>query len=234
MWALRLFKRWTLLVLAGLVMIVLLFQVWCVSWIAWWKFNPVDSTAFMRRELERIQQTAPQAQLKHTWVAYNKISDHLKRAVIASEDAGFPDHEGVDWDAIEAAYEKNKKRGKIVSGGSTLTMQLAKNLFLSSQRSYVRKAEEVLITYMLEGLLDKQRILEIYLNSVEWGNGVFGAEAAARHYFGVSATQLAPWQAARLAAMLPRPKFYDRNRGSGFLARRAGAVARFMGDVEIP
>jgi monofunctional glycosyltransferase len=234
MMVLRLLKRWSLLALAGVALLVLLFQFWCLGWIMWWKFNPVDSTAFMRRELERIQQTAPQAQLKHSWVPYPQISDHLKRAVIASEDAGFPDHEGVDWDAIEAAYEKNKKRGKIVSGGSTLTMQLAKNLFLSSERSYVRKAEEVVITYMLEGVLDKQRILEIYLNSVEWGDGVFGAQAAARHYFGVNAAQLVPWQAARLAAMLPRPKFYDRNRGSAFLARRASAVARFMGDVAIP
>jgi monofunctional biosynthetic peptidoglycan transglycosylase len=232
--ALRLFKRWTLIALGVAVVIVLLFQFWCLGWIVWWKFNPVESTSFMRRELARIQQTAPQAQLKHRWVDYSKISDHLKRAVIAAEDANFPDHEGVDWDAIEAAYEKNRQRGKVVSGGSTLTMQLAKNLFLSSERSYVRKAEEVLITYMLEGVLDKQRILEIYLNSVEWGNGVFGADAAARHYFGVSAAQLAPWQAARLAAMLPRPKFYDRNRGSAFLARRAGAVARFMGDIEVP
>jgi monofunctional glycosyltransferase len=146
----------------------------------------------------------------------------------------MPDHEGVDWEAIEAAYEKNKKRGKVVSGGSTITMQLAKNLFLSSDRSYVRKAEEVVITYMLEALLDKRRILEIYLNSVEWGVGVFGAQAAARHHFGVTAAQLGPGQAARLAAMLPRPKFYDRNRGSGFLARRSAAIARFMGDIDVP
>jgi monofunctional glycosyltransferase len=234
MLALRLIKRWTLAVLGLLLAIVLLFQLWCLSWIVWWKFSPVDSTSFMRRELARMQQTAPQTQLKHTWVDYRKISVHLKRAVIAAEDANFPDHEGVDWDAIEAAYEKNQKRGKVVSGGSTLTMQLAKNLFLTGERSYARKGQEIIITYMLEGVLDKQRILEIYLNSVEWGQGVFGAEAAARHYFGVSAAQLAPWQAARLAAMLPRPKFYDRNRGSAFLARRAGAVARFMGDIEVP
>jgi monofunctional biosynthetic peptidoglycan transglycosylase len=234
MLALKLIKRWTLIVLGVLLAVVLLFQVWCLAWVVWWKFNPVESTSFMRRELSRIQQTTPSAQLKHQWVAYENISDHLKRAVIASEDANFPDHEGVDWDAIEAAYEKNRKRGKVVSGGSTLTMQLAKNLFLTGERSYVRKAEEIVITYMLEGVLDKQRILEIYLNSVEWGNGVFGAQAAARHYFGANAAQLSPYQAARLAAMLPRPKFYDRNRGSAFLARRAAAVARFMGDVEVP
>jgi monofunctional glycosyltransferase len=234
MLAWRLFKRWALIALGVLVAVVLLFQLWCLSWIVWWKFNPVDSTSFMRRELVRLQQTQPAAQIKHRWVDYRTISNHLKRAVIAAEDANFPDHEGVDWDAIEAAYEKNLKRGKVVSGGSTLTMQLAKNLFLSGDRSYLRKGQELVITYMLEGVLDKQRILEIYLNSVEWGYGVFGAEAAARHYFGVSAAQLAPWQAARLAAMLPRPKFYDRNRGSAFLARRAGAVARFMGDIEVP
>jgi monofunctional glycosyltransferase len=234
MLALKLMKRWTLITLAVLVAIVLLFQLWCLAWIGWWKFNPVQSTSFMRRELATLQQKDPAAQLKHRWVEYDKISIHLKRAVIAAEDANFPDHEGVDWDAIEAAYEKNRKRGKVVSGGSTLTMQLAKNLFLSGERSYFRKAEELIITYMLEGMLNKQRILEIYLNSVEWGTGVFGAEAAARHYFGVSAAQLSPYQAARLAAMLPRPKFYDRNRGSVFLSRRAAAVARFMGDIEVP
>src|SRR5690606_38120888 len=155
---------------------------------------------------------------------------HLKRAVIASEDARFTEHVGVDWSAIESAFEKNAERGRIAFGGSTITMQLAKNLFLSGERSYLRKAQEVLITWMLEAVMSKRRILEIYLNVVEWGQGVFGAEAAARHHFRVSASQLRPAQAARLAAMLPRPRYYDRNPGSGVLERRAALVQRWMRD----
>jgi len=231
---LRLIRRGTLFLLVASVALVLLFHIWVFGWIVWWKYMPVQSTQFMRNELSQLQQKDSTAQLKHIWVPYSKISVHLKKAVIAAEDANFPDHEGVDWDAIETAHAKNKKRGKLVSGGSTITMQLAKNLFLSSQRSYIRKAEELIITYMLEALLDKQRILEIYLNSVEWGIGVFGAQASAQHYFGNNAAQLSPAQAARLAAMLPRPKFYDKNRGSAFLARRSAAIARFMGDVDAP
>ncbi len=230
----KLIRRLTFYLLAAALLLVLLFHLWVFGWIFWWKNMPVDSTSFMRAELSRLREKDPKASLKHEWVPYEKISVHLKRAVIAAEDANFPDHEGVDWDAIEAAYAKNRKRGKVVSGGSTITMQLAKNLFLSGERSYLRKGEELVITYMLEALLDKRRILEIYLNSVEWGVGVFGAQAAAKHHFGNTAAQLGPSQAARLAAMLPRPKFYDKYRSSGFLARRTSAIARFMGDVEEP
>ena len=138
--------------------------------------------------------------------------------IIAAEDMKFVDHEGFDWEGIQRAMEKNQKKGKAVAGGSTITQQLAKNLFLSGSRSYIRKGEEAIITLMLEAVLDKRRILELYLNVAEWGNGVFGAEAAARHYYGASAASLGPEQAARLAAMLPRPQFYDRNRGSEYLA----------------
>ena len=121
-----------------------------------------------------------------------------------------------------------------ISGGSTITQQLAKNLFLSGERSYVRKAQEAVITWMLEERMDKDRILEIYLNVVEWGNGVFGAEAAAHHYFGVSAAQLSREQAARLAAMLPNPRFYERNRNSAYLARRVPVILARMKQVEAP
>ena len=152
----------------------------------------------------------------------------LKRAVVAAEDAKFVDHEGFDWDGIERALEKNQKKGRIVAGGSTITQQLAKNLFLSPRRSYVRKVEEAIITVMLEAMLDKRRILELYLNVIEWGNGVFGAEAAARRYFGISAAQLSPEQAARLAAMAPNPRFYERNQGAPGLNRKIGIILARM------
>src|SRR5690606_30521588 len=134
----------------------------------------------------------------------------------------------------QKAYEKNRKKGHVVAGGSTITQQLAKNLFLSGERSYVRKAQEVVITYMLEFWMEKERILEIYLNSVEWGVGVFGAEAAARHYYGVSAASLTSYQAARLAVMLPNPRYYDVNRGSSYLARRTDLILRRMNSATLP
>ncbi len=229
--------RWLMLGTVALIGLVLLFQAYCFASIWWWQDHAPGSTSFMRAELTRLRAgppSQPDFQLKHQWVPYTKISTHLKRAVIASEDAKFAEHDGVDWDAIEKAYDANLNKAKVVRGGSTITMQLAKNLFLSGSRSYVRKGQELLITYMLEHLLDKERIFEMYLNVAEWGVGVFGAEAAARHHFGVSAAQLSPAQAARLAAMLPAPRYYDQNRGSRRLARKAGMIARGMRAVELP
>ena len=166
---------------------MLLIQLWYFGWVAWWKWNDPGETSFMSRELAALREKKPNAELKHRWIEYARISNHLKRAVIASEDANFTEHEGVDWQAIEKAYKENVRKGKVARGGSTITQQLAKNLFLSSERSYWRKAQELVITYMIEALWDKRRILEVYLNVVEWGDGVFGAEAAARQYFNVSA-----------------------------------------------
>jgi len=188
----------------------------------------------MRQQLSVLQEKNPDAQLQHKWVPYNRISNNLKHAVIASEDDSFVDHEGVDWEAMQKAYEKNQKKGKVVSGGSTITQQLAKNLFLSAERSYFRKGEELIITYMLEMCMDKQRILEIYLNVVEWGVGVFGAEAAAQHYFHTSASNLGPSQAARLAVMLPKPRYFDKNPGSGYLQRRSEVILQRMNSAELP
>jgi monofunctional biosynthetic peptidoglycan transglycosylase len=228
---LKAFALWALALLcAGAVLL----QLWFALHILWWKWMPVNNTAFMSADLALLQEKNPKSTLKHQWVDYSKISNHIKRAVITSEDANFEDHEGVDWEAIQKAREKNAKRGKIVSGGSTITMQLAKNLFLSGSRSYVRKAEELVITYMLETLWDKERILEVYLNSAEFGLGVFGVQAGAKHHFGVNANQLSAEQAARMAAMLPRPKFYDKNRGSGYLQKRTASILRQMGGVDIP
>lgn len=221
------------LMLLGLALILGL-QLWyLVHVIVWREVNP-SSTRFMRAQLAELQVKNPSARLRHRWVEYNRISTHLKRAVIAAEDSRFPLHDGVDWNAIEQAFERNAKRGRIAFGGSTITMQLAKNLFLSGERSYLRKAQELVIAWMLEAAMDKRRILEIYLNVAEWGVGVFGAEAAAQHYFGVSAAQLGPEHASRLAAMLPRPRYYDRHRGSAALARRAAIVQRRMPAVEVP
>jgi len=226
--------RWLLRGLLVLAAVVFAVQLWFLGAVAWWStFDPTE-TSFMRAERTRLAQGKPAAGLRHTWVPYARISVHLKRSVIAAEDANFTEHEGVDWEAIERAYEANKKKGKALRGGSTITQQLAKNLFLSGERSYLRKGQELVITYMIEALMSKRRILEIYLNVAEWGNGVFGCEAGARHYFGVPAAQLSPAQAARMAAMLPRPKFYDRNRGSAYLERRAGVIQRWAGDVAVP
>jgi monofunctional biosynthetic peptidoglycan transglycosylase len=226
--------KWLARLLGVLLVGGLALQLWFFGHVLWYsRFNP-QSTAFMDAQLAVLREKDPSAQLRHQWVPYERISLHLKRAVIAAEDANFTEHDGVDWDAIERAYEQNLKKGKVVRGGSTITMQLAKNLFLSGDRSYVRKAQELVITHMIEAVMDKRRILEIYLNVAEWGVGVFGCEAGARHYFNSSASQLTPTQAARMAAMLPRPRFYDRNRQSVALTRRAALVGRWMGSVTPP
>ncbi|GGX21817.1 MULTISPECIES: monofunctional biosynthetic peptidoglycan transglycosylase [Undibacterium] len=216
------------------ISLFLLLQLYFLIQIIWWRsFNP-ESTSFMRQQEAILQEKDPKFVLKHKWVDYSKISRNLKRAVIASEDDGFSEHDGVDWDAMQKAFEKNKKKGKVVSGGSTITQQLAKNLFLSGERSYFRKGQELIITFMLEMCMDKERIFEIYLNSVEWGIGVFGAEAAARHYYGISAASLSPAQAARLAVMLPKPRYYDKNTGSAYLQKRSEIILRRMNSSELP
>lgn len=226
--------RWVGLAFAAALLVVLAIQLWYLGWIAWWKWNNPDATSFMAREEAALRQKNPGAELRHRWVPYGSISLHLKRAVITSEDARFSEHEGVDWDAIEKAYKENARRGRPAKGGSTITQQLAKNLFLSPERSYLRKGQELVITYMIEALWDKRRILEVYLNVVEWGDGIFGAEAAARYYYGVTAAQLGPDQSARLAAYLPNPKRYGRVRSGPYLDRRTAHIARYMPDAVVP
>ena len=180
-------------------------HLWFAAHILWWRDHPVGETSFMAYRMDELHARNPKAALQYRWVPYDRISTNLKRAMVAAEDAKFVDHEGFDWDGIQQALEKNQRRGRVVAGGSTITQQLAKNLFLTPSRSYLRKAEEAVITVMLEALLTKRRILEIYLNVIEWGSGVFGAEAASRHYFGAPAAALSAEQAARLAAMAPNP-----------------------------
>ena len=214
-----------------------------------------QSTSFQRSEAWRLAGSGRAAGWQQQWVDYERISVHLKRAVIASEDAGFLEHSGVEWDAIEKAWDRNQraetkaeqlartapanpaartaKPAKVV-GGSTISQQLAKNLFLAGERDLLRKGQELLLTYELEALLGKRRILEIYLNSVEWGEGVFGAEAAARHYFHVGAAELGPRQAALLAVMLPAPKRFEKRFGSPYLAARSATIAARMPAVAVP
>lgn len=220
--------------LLALVLLVLLYQLWIFLHICYWVHQNPASTSFMRDRLAEMRKDDPKAVIRHQWVDYDNISIQLKRAVIAAEDAKFPDHEGFDWDGIQKAYEKNLKKGKLVAGGSTISQQLAKNLFLSSQRTPWRKAQEAVITLMLETMMSKRRILEIYLNMIEWGNGVFGAEAAARHYYGVSAKRLSSYQAAKLAAMIPNPRYYDKHRSTRFLNRKTATIQARMAQVAVP
>ena len=256
--------RWLLWVLlAGLAL-----QLFFVLRIALMVVIDPQSTAFMRSEAWQVARgsltTDKNWRWSAQWVDYDQISPHLKRAVMASEDAGFADHGGVDWEAIESAWTKNERRQQLaekrieelerrlakkpevaeaalkavkppkIIGGSTITQQLAKNLLLSGERNLMRKGQELVLTLTLEALLSKERILEIYLNSVEWGEGVFGAEAAAQRYFKKPAAKLSPYEAARLAVMLPSPKFFETRQGSAYLARRAGTIVARMGAVSAP
>lgn len=220
--------------IAALVLAVALVQGWFYAHVWWWSDHNPTSTAFMDARLAGLRQKDPKAALKHQWARYDRISVHLKRAVVAAEDGKFVDHEGFDWEGIQKALEKNEKKGKVVAGGSTISQQLAKNLLLSGSRSWLRKGQEAVITWMLEATMDKRRILELYLNVAEWGNGVFGAEAAARHYFGISAAQLSPQQSAWLAAILPAPQRYDRNRSTPWIAKKAEIIFSRMPGAQIP
>lgn len=226
--------RWLVYVGAVFAIAWIALQAFYFVQIAAWNFVDPPSTAFMRTDEARFRADRSDLSIQHQWVPYDQVSRNLKRAIIASEDANFVNNNGYETDAILQAWERNKQRGHIVRGGSTITQQLARNLFLSREKSYVRKGQELIITWMLETLLDKERIFEIYLNSVEWGNGVYGAEAAAHYYYRTSASKLTPWQAARLAVMLPRPKYFDEHRSSPYLAQHAAVIARRMGAAELP
>jgi monofunctional biosynthetic peptidoglycan transglycosylase len=220
--------------LVGVLVWVIGSQLITISQIVWYQwFNPTSS-AFIDAERDRLRSEVPPKVIEQTWVAYDQISRHVKRAVLTSEDSGFADHDGVEWNALEEAARANIEHGAIKRGGSTITMQVAKNLFLSSDRSYWRKAQEIMIATLIEFILDKRRILEIYLNIAEWGVGVFGIEAAAQHYFNVPASKLNPWQSAWLAAILPSPKRYDLNRKASWPDRKAQIIIRRMPQVALP
>jgi monofunctional biosynthetic peptidoglycan transglycosylase len=226
--------RLILKTLLVVVLVVVAVQLWFLIQVAWWgHFNP-SSTAFMEAGLARLKAQKPDAELHHRWVPYERISIHLKRAVVAAEDSRFLTHQGFDWEGIETAVEKNLKRGRIVAGGSTISQQLAKNLFLSASRNPLRKLQEAAITVMLEQLWSKRRILEVYLNVIEWGNGIYGAEAAARHYYGIPAARLGPSQSAHLAAMIPNPRYYQTHRAARGLLKRQAIIERRMQQVAVP
>lgn len=239
--------RWLVLLVAALFALQLFFAA-RIGLMA--VINP-ESSAFERSEVWRLVTEKGDLRWRQQWVDYDDISDHLKRAVIASEDDGFLFHDGVEWDAVEKAWERNAKTqsvndareqsrkkpsGKVpkIIGGSTITQQLAKNLFLSGERTFLRKGQEFFLTGMLEIMLSKERILEIYLNNVEWGEGIFGAEAAAQSYFKKPAAKLAPMEAARLAVMLPRPKYFEKLPNSPYLQSRSAAIAARMAGAELP
>jgi monofunctional biosynthetic peptidoglycan transglycosylase len=241
-----------------LLVAVLALQLFFVARIASMAVINPQSTAFQRSEAWRVLNDKGHLPWRQEWVPYPQISDNLKRAVIASEDDGFINHDGVDWDALEKAWQKNAKaeakaeaqaakkpvtstknaaptiRPPKVVGGSTITQQLAKNLFLSGERTLLRKSQEFVLTLLLEALLSKERILEIYLNSVEWGEGVFGAEAAAQHYFKKPAAKLSTYEAARLAVMLPRPKYFEKQPNSSYIAGRASVIANRLNSAALP
>lgn len=220
-------------VLLALLALFLLHQLSIFARVVWWsQFDP-STTSFMRIRLDELQEKRPEAELRHEWVPYERISIYLKRAVIAAEDDRFVEHDGFDWIGIQRAIERNQRKGEAVAGGSTISQQLAKNLFLSPSRSYLRKGQEAIITVMIEAVWSKRRILEVYLNVVEWGDGIFGCEAAAQRYFGVSASRLGPAEAARLAVMLPNPRRYEKQFGPR-LARHAERIRRRMIHATVP
>jgi monofunctional biosynthetic peptidoglycan transglycosylase len=240
--------RWIALVLlAGCAL-----EVFFIARIALAATIDPQSTTFERSEAYRIFHAKGRLPWSQEWTPYAQISDNLKRAVIASEDDSFVNHEGVDWEAIEKAWDRNQKaeeraakqqaharpnapvRPIRIVGGSTITQQLAKNLLLSGERTLLRKGQEIVLAYAIEKMMSKERILEIYLNSVEWGEGVFGAEAAARHYWRKPASQLTSYEAARLAVMLPRPKYFEKVPNSGYLAARANTIVGRMRGAELP
>lgn len=227
--------RWVWRGIAFVLILALSYELWIFAHVGWYVDHNPGTTAFMERRLVLLQdKMGEDAALKHRWVPYDKISIHLKRALIAAEDAKFFVHEGFDIEGIEKALKKNEKKGRVVAGGSTISQQLAKNLFLSGERSYWRKGQEALITLMLEKMMPKRRILEIYLNVIEWGDGVYGAEAAARHYYRSSAANLGPAQAARLAVMVPRPRYFEKRPNSPYLARQAARIEARMAQVSVP
>ncbi|MCR6650352.1 MAG: monofunctional biosynthetic peptidoglycan transglycosylase [Cellvibrionaceae bacterium] len=217
----------------GVFLLLFLYESWIFSQVLWWKWNAPKSTSFMSIRLEEMRRYNPAAKLRYEWVDYENISSHLKRAVVAAEDGKFVDHNGFDWDAIKNALQKNLQRGKVAAGGSTISQQLAKNLFLSPSKSYLRKIQEAVITGMIEITWDKRRILEVYLNVAEWGDGVFGAQAAARAHYGTSAAYLSAYQSARMAVMLPNPRVFE-DRLPSYAIRYSQTVQRRMSSARIP
>ena len=212
-----------------IISILVIIQLWIFSSLVYWRSNNVETTMFMR--LAYFSDFEP---IKHEWRDYDQISDNFKHAIVAAEDARFLDHHGFDWDGIENALQKNLKKDKVVAGGSTISQQLAKNLFFYNRRSILRKGQETIATTMMERMWTKQRILEVYMNSVEFGDHIYGVEAASQYYFGRSSKSLSREQASFLAVLLPNPKYYQDHRNDAKLQYRQRMVLKYMRDTRIP
>ena len=212
------------------VSFVLLVQLWIFASLAWWRYKPVETTMFMRIDYW----SEPSKPIQHEWRDYDEISEYMKKAIVAAEDGKFMQHHGFDWDGIQAALERNNDTGKVVAGGSTISQQLAKNLFLYNKRSFIRKGQEAVATWMMERMWSKERILEVYLNSVEFGDNIYGVEAATQHYFGKSSRSLSREQAVFLAAILPNPKYYQDHQNDGKLQNRERMIRKYMRYSDIP
>lgn len=211
------------------ISILILIQLWIFSSLVYWRTHDVETTMFMRWTY--FSDFKP---IEHQWRNYDEISDNIKHAIVAAEDAKFLDHHGFDWDGIEDALQRNLKKEKVVAGGSTISQQLAKNLFFYNRRSVIRKGQEAIATTMMERMWTKQRILEVYMNSVEFGDHIYGVEAASRYYFGKSAKSLNREQAAFLAVILTNPKYYQENRNDPKLLYRKKLVLKYMRYTRIP
>ena len=212
------------------VSFVLLVQLWIFASLAWWRYKPVETTMFMRIDYW----SEPSKPIQHEWRDYDEISEYMKKAIVAAEDGKFMQHHGFDWDGIQAALERNNDTGKVVAGGSTISQQLAKNLFLYNKRSFIRKGQEAVATWMMERMWSKERILEVYLNSVEFGDNIYGVEAATQHYFGKSSRSLSREQAVFLAAILPNPKYYQDPQNDRKLQNRERMIRKYMRYSDIP
>ena len=215
------------LLLAAMLLIVA-FHLLVAGLLLIWKTQPINNSMFM------LSHRLTGGSVTQTWVEYDAIAKSAKQAAIVSEDSKFSQHNGFDFDGIEAAMKKNEATGKSSAGGSTITQQLAKNLFLTSHRSYIRKGEEAIITVMIEKIWDKQRILTAYLNVAEFGKGIYGIEAAAQHYFDKSADNLNRDESALLISMLTNPKYYQDNQGDKRLRNKQRIVKKRMDNAVLP
>ena len=226
--------NWIKYLVAAPLACIVLFNVWAYGNILSYRAIAPYRTSFMSMRMGELAAEKPDVALDYRWVPYPQISVNLKKALIASEDAGFAEHSGFDWNGIKNAMQRNERSGKIRAGGSTISQQLAKNLFLNESRSYFRKAEEAVLTSMLEATTDKDRLYELYLNVIEWGYGIYGAEAAAQHWHRKSAAELTKAQAAELAARVPRPLYYADHPRDAALKRKTNIILRRMGSAELP
>ena len=222
-------KAFVLRAILLLLSVLVIIQLWIFSSLVWWRSHPVENTMFMR--LDYLSDFQP---IEHQWVDYDRISIHFKRAIVEAEDAQFLKHHGFDWGGIEYALQRNINNEKVVAGGSTISQQLAKNLFFYNRRSYFRKGQESIATVLMERMWTKQRILEVYMNSVEFGDHLYGIEAASRFYFNKNAADLNREQAAFLAALLPNPKYYQQHRKDPKFLRKQKLILKYINYSQVP